>query len=97
MLWTHQMMNRWRQYYNNDTVESIKPSQLCLAVHNKDKVITLRAGAMNIDTEDDNATQVNTKIPKDLRLQNSDDDSCVLLSVDLLINLTDRHESKCLA
>ena len=55
------------------------------------------SAAKNIDKEDDNATQVNTKIPKDLRLQNSDDDSCVLLSVDLLINLTDRHESKCLA
>ena len=64
---------------------------MCLATHNKDKDMTLGAEARNIDTEDDNATQVNTRIPKDLRLQSADDNICVWLSVYLLINLADRN------
>ena len=51
-----------------------------LASHNKDKVMTLGSGARNIDTEDDNVTPVNTRIPKDLRLQSADDNRCVWLS-----------------
>ena len=65
---------------------------MCLTVYNKDKVMTLGAEARNIDTEDDDATPVNTRIPKDLRLQSADDNRCVWLSICLLINLTERHE-----
>ena len=86
-------MNGWQQYYNNDDVESIRPSHMCLVAHNKDKFITLGAGARNTDTEDDNATPVNTRIPTDLRLQSANDNRCVWLYICLLINLTDRYES----
>ena len=65
--------------------------------HNKANAMSLGAGARNIDTEDDNTTPVNTRIPKDLRLQSANDNRCAWLSICLLIYLTDRNESKCLA
>ena len=98
-IWTLHQYNGWRCYYHRDFVASIKNSHLNLAVQNRDKIITLGAGARWIETTNSpsSGNDKQRRIPKPFRLIDDHDGRCVWLSVCIMIYLIDNAEGRRLA